>query len=401
MASVRKRRLPSGVIVWQALWAVTVDGVRRQQGRNFPTAKEAKRYAAEMAETVERKGIADPDRQSVRVYLNKWLDHLEKRGQHSITTLPGYRLNVERACRYIGDIPLHKLTPRDLDTCYVDLLARGGWTQKRDESGRRMQRPLSARTVHHVHRALSTAFKQAVRWRLIAENPCTNASPPKPGKAVTRAMTEAEVLQVMDTAEAVTFYPGIDVLARVLLIGGVRRSEALALCWDCVDIPGRTLTIRRSVVTGPNRQPVLRDNMTKSEAGRRVIPIDAELAAMLARHKLFILEQVVAFGPDYQRTPLLCFPEVTGLPMKPDTATSRMRFLLKRAGIEGVRLGTHVFRHTMGSHLVRRTDIVTVSRRMGHSRVSTTADIYLHGDEERDVEAGNLLGDIFSKRNDS
>ncbi|WP_394892057.1 tyrosine-type recombinase/integrase [Mesorhizobium sp. AaZ16] len=87
--------------------------------------------------------------------------------------------------------------------------------------------------------------------------------------------------------------------------------------------------------------------------------------------------------------------------MKPDTATSRIRLLLDRAGVQGVRRGTHVFRHTMGSHLVRSTDIVTVSRRMGHSRVSTTADIYLHGDEVRDVEAGNLLGDIFSRRNDS
>jgi integrase len=402
VASFRKKTTRrDGTSIWQAVWSVVVDGDRRQQTKNFAKAADAKRYAAEMAETVERRGIADPDRQTVRIYLKRWIDHLEKRGQHSITTLPGYRLNIERACRHIGDIPLHRLTPRDLDACYVDLLDHGGRTQNRDANGQRMARPLSARTVHHVHRALSTAFKQAVKWRLIAENPCNNASPPTPAKAVTRAMTETEVSRVMDTAESATFYPGLDVLARVLLIGGVRRSEALALAWDCVDIADRTITIRRTLVAGADRQPVLREHVTKTETSRRVIPIDADLAAMLAKHKLFILEQAVAFGGDYQRSPLLCFPEPSGLPMKPDTASSRMRLLLRKAGIEGVRQGTHVFRHTMGSHLIRRTDIVTVSRRMGHSRVSTTADIYLHGDEQRDVEAGNLLGDIFAKRNDS
>jgi integrase len=401
MASTRKKQLPSGATVWQARWSIMVDGVRREQSRNFSKAADAKRHATEMAETVERRGIVDRDKQTTRVYLHRWLDHLEKRGQLSITTLPGYRLNVDRACRFIGDIPLAKLTPRDIDACYADLLDHGGWTQKRDKHGRRTQRPLSARTVHHVHRVLSSAFKQAVKWRLIAENPCNNASPPKPGRAVTRAMTEAEVQRVMDMAETATFYPGLDVLARVLLIGGIRRSEALALAWDCVDTAACTITIRRTLVAASDRTPVLRDHIAKTEGSRRVIPIDPDLAAMLAKHKMFILEQALAFGRDYQRVPLLCFPEPCGLPMKPDTASSRMRMLLRKAGIEGVRQGTHVFRHTMGSHLVRRMDIVTVSRRMGHSRVSTTADIYLHGDEERDVEAGILLGGIFAKRNNS
>ena len=350
-----------------------------------------------MTETIERKGIGDPARQTVRAY---WLDHLEKRGQHSITTLPGYRLNIERACRFIGDIPLARLTSRDIDFCYVDLLARGGWTQKRDASGRRLPQPLSARTVHHVHRCLSSAFKQAVRWRLIAENPCDHASPPKPGKAATRALTQSEVAKVLDTAAAAGFYPGIDVFAQLLLIGGIRRSEALALAWDCVDIPGRKIVIRRTLVAGADRRPVLRDNVAKTEGSVRTITIDGEFADALGGHKVFIQEQMLAFGPDYQRTPLLCFPEVSGVPMKPDTATSRMRLLLKKAGIEGVRLGTHVFRHTMASHLVRHTDIATVSQRMGHSRVSTTADVYLHSDDKRDEEAGNVLGRLFSRRNE-
>ena len=185
------------------------------QRRPSPRRRKPRYYAAEMTETIERNGIGDPARQTVRSYLHSWLDHLEKRGQHSITTLPGYRLNIERACRFIGDIPLARLTSRDIDFCYVDLLARGGWTQKRDASGRRLPQPLLCPHRSSRPPVPVISVQAGGQMRLIAENPCDHASPPKPGKAATRALTQSEVAKVLDTAAAAGFYPGIDVFAQL------------------------------------------------------------------------------------------------------------------------------------------------------------------------------------------
>ena len=63
MANVRKHRRK-----WQAQWHYTIDGERKQATRLFDTKGEAKRYADRMAEQVERQGIVDPHRFTVRAY---------------------------------------------------------------------------------------------------------------------------------------------------------------------------------------------------------------------------------------------------------------------------------------------------------------------------------------------
>ena len=42
-------------------------------------------------------------------------------------------------------------------------------------------------------------------------------------------------------------------------------------------------------------------------------------------------------------------------------------------------------------------DSVSISKRLGHSQVSTTANIYAHIMEEADQRNADILGDIFLK----
>ena len=43
-------------------------------------------------------------------------------------------------------------------------------------------------------------------------------------------------------------------------------------------------------------------------------------------------------------------------------------------------------------------DSVSISKRLGHSQVSTTADIYAHIVEEADQRNAEILSDIFLKK---
>ena len=61
-------------------------------------------------------------------------------------------------------------------------------------------------------------------------------------------------------------------------------------------------------------------------------------------------------------------------------------------------INPHAFRHTMASLLYfNGMDSVSISKRLGHAQVSTTADIYAHVIAEADRKNADILGDIFLK----
>src|SRR4051795_10921089 len=89
---------------------------------------------------------------TVAAFLREW------QGGHSVAVKPkamaGYRGLAEvYVLARIGGMRLQSVRPATLSRLYRDLL----------ESGGHNGRPLSARTVEHVHRMLSKAFHDAVR----------------------------------------------------------------------------------------------------------------------------------------------------------------------------------------------------------------------------------------------
>ena len=114
----------------------------RQRTKNFGREKDA-RDANQMEVEIERKGVGDPDRHTVERYLRRWLARLADRGEHSPTTLQSYRRNIDLACRYIGHIPLEKLSPADLDQLYATLLKRAGECGRRTRTAAAMSAGLT------------------------------------------------------------------------------------------------------------------------------------------------------------------------------------------------------------------------------------------------------------------
>ena len=166
MASVHKR-IHRGRITYRAVWRESGSGGKaRLRNKSFVRAADAKAYAARMEAEVERRGIGDPARHTTGQYLSRWLATLRDRGEHSPTTLEGYARCIAMAKPWVGDISLSKLSAADLDHAYGELRKRGGKLR-----GGEQTRPLTARTVLNIHRCLHTAFEQARKWKLIAENP--------------------------------------------------------------------------------------------------------------------------------------------------------------------------------------------------------------------------------------
>lgn len=71
------------------------------------------------------------------------------------------------------------------------------------------------------------------------------------------------------------------------------------------------------------------------------------------------------------------FVQDNGSPMHPDSITDYMTKFSKKYELPHIH--PHKFRHTMASILYfNGVDSISISKRLGHAKVSTTTDIYSH-----------------------
>ena len=387
MASVHKR-IHRGRITYRAVWRESGSGGKaRLRNKSFVRAADAKAYAARMEAEVERRGIGDPARHTTGQYLSRWLATLRDRGEHSPTTLEGYARCIAMATPWVGDIPLSKLSAADLDHAYSELRKRGGKLR-----GGEQTRPLTARTVLNIHRCLHTAFEQARKWKLIAENPARDARAPSPLRSRARAFTTDEVRRLLDVAAA---DPTTRAMVATLLTCGLRRSELIGLAFDAIDFEVGTLEVKRVGIEVGHRA-VIRER-AKSESSARKLKIPPALVALLKAQLVRVQKMMLEWGREYQRKPLLVFPGLAGVPMLPQSVTDRMRALLRRAKITGAQ-PCHGWRHTAATSLLDSgQNVKTAQARLGHSTPAITLALYVHPVEERDAEAAEHFGKLIER----
>jgi integrase len=189
--------------------------------------------------------------------------------------------------------------------------------------------------------------------------------------------------------------PETHCILAVMLICGLRRSEALGLAFDAIDLERATLAVRRSVVAVAHK-PVER-SVGKTEASKRVLAIPPELVSLLRAQKARVTERMLQWGPTYKREPLYVFANPDGSAMIPQALTERLKAVMRRAGVKGAQ-PCHAWRHTAATLLLDSgANVRTIAARLGHSTPSITLQLYVHPVTERDVEAAAHLGKLIER----
>jgi hypothetical protein len=137
-------------------WFVAVvDDAGRELGHGgYRTRAETRRAAAALLADAARGRYVTPAKLTLGAYLlGEWLPSRET-ADLSETTRDTDRTVVEAwLVPWIGEVPLQKLSARDLDRLYRELRARGG----------RNGRPLRGKSVRNAHVTLHKALHDAVR----------------------------------------------------------------------------------------------------------------------------------------------------------------------------------------------------------------------------------------------
>ncbi|MDY5082691.1 MAG: tyrosine-type recombinase/integrase [Candidatus Limivicinus sp.] len=117
----------------------------------------------------------------------------------------------------------------------------------------------------------------------------------------------------------------------------------------------------------------------------------------LRAYKAWYEDLKVKNGDRWEYSPYV-FVNDSGGPLHPDSITKWLTEFADRHGLVDVH--PHKFRHTMASVLINNgTDIVAVSKRLGHAKVSTTTDIYSHIINEADAKSAECIADTYLRRN--
>ncbi len=311
----------------------------------------------------------DGEKYTVATWLQTWYELYAKPNVRTATA-NRYELIIEQyVIPRIGSVKLKKLTSRQLQKLYKELLEGG-----RIHIGKGQGKGLSSTTVRSVHLMLHTALERAVKERLIPRNPTEDCIAPKPRKVEMQILPPDSMHAYLEAAKA----RGVLPMFYLELVTGLRKGELVALRWEDVDIQNKTISVSKQYVRNPDGSREL--TQPKTENSVRLVSIPQTAVDLLIqehdRH------------PD---SPCLFPSPVTGEMYHPDSVVKLHEKILKDAGLPHIRF--HDLRHTFATTALQNgVDVKTVSSMLGHYDAGFTLRTYTHATRQKQDEAARTMG---------
>lgn len=250
--------------------------------------------------------------------------------------------------------------------------------------------------------ALRTFLNAGVAWGIIANNAAAglrlpgsrDGSPSRTGPRRVLAMAELDRLLAACTAVRT------ECMVRVSAEAGLRRGEVVGLRWGDLDLPGRRLTVARSVwqEAGRDGAPPVR-HVKPPKSGRvKVVAISLGLAERLGD---LYATSVIEAGADAAG---YVFPGAGGGVMDASTPSQMLARACVRAGLvdaDGAPLVSwHSLRHTAASlMLADGVPLPDVAAQLRHADPGITARVYSHSlGEDRQHAAASVFDALQTTR---
>ncbi len=344
-------------------WIAQVDlgvisGKRKRKRKTAVTQKQARELLAEMqGESIH---VLASDRVTVSQFLDNWIK-TQVEPSASLNTIKSYR---QRRRLYIdphiGAVKLQKLSPMHISKMLASITGD------------------ASRVA--AYQFLLYALKSAVKMQVIAKNPCIGVDRPKSRRKTIRPFTVEEVKTILDSCPD-NRYRHIYTLC---FHCGLRASEACGLMWKDIDLKEKTAHIQRQTITKKGGHVLDR---VKSQHSNRVVHLTGQAIYELQEQR----KRMMKLG--HASSPIVTL-NARGKIMSCNTVGNAWTRVLKEAGIE--HRGIHHARHTFATlSLMAGVPIQVVSKSLGHSEVSITANKYAHLYENSLAEAAQKISELL------
>ena len=306
-------------------------------------------------------------------FIHYWLKMNRSRWQ--LTTYEGYRNQIRKhIAPYFGQTGfyLSEITAEIIQRYLCDKIASG----------------LSPNTVRKHFRNLSACFKYAKKLGLILDDPTEEVIVPGETPYIANIASPTEIISMLTVTRGSAIF--LPILLAAFL--GLRRSEVLGLKWSAVNFENGTITVKRKLVrTTEDGKDILHlVSKMKNKSSRRTLSIPGFLLLYLRLEK-----QRQSGGQSNLRKGANSFDDLIcknehGETMSPTNVSNTFARMVKKYGFQYVRF--HDLRHSCASILYEMGyELKDIQEWLGHSQISTTADLYVHlGYHRKNVIAKSL-----------
>lgn len=354
-----------------AFYARTTSGARKRvvvYGKTLQEARDKLLNAMQQA----RSGVPVPDESwKLGAYLEYWLEHVVRHNRRP-ATYALYEMNVRLyLAPGLGTRRLNRLSVAAVQMFLNQRLEKGD----------------SVRKVQIMRTVLSAALSRAVREELIPRNVARLVELPQWQRGSIRPWTADEAKQFLAVAQPDPLYAAFV----LLILYGLRRGEVLGLRWADIDFEAGTIQVRQQLqriqgqlILGPVKTRASQRDMPLLDLAREALEGQA---AQQAAHR-------ADMGSAWPPTELV-FTTRTGRPVEPRNLVRSFRRICDGNGLRTIKL--HHLRHVVASLLkdlhVPARDAQVI---LGHSRVSTTLEIYTNVDERARRDALTRLHGLLN-----
>lgn len=372
---------------WCATWKTTPGNGK---------AKTRVVYGASQKEAIEKRAAAmkeaetaaeNATKETVGAFLRRWLDTVKSKLRPTSFAAYEEQIRLYMAPEKdvgmglgIGEIPLSKLSPLDIEEWLSSLEKRG----------------VSAARRRGLCVQLKSALGRAVAWRQLKENPMAGVEYPTVKREQMKVWGSDEVAAFLRACEG----ERLEALFILAIETGMRQGELLGLQWASVETKveadpttgaarysGRVHVRHNLQEVNGNHQPLAEP---KTAAGYRTVTLTPDTVRALVRHRERMMAEGKAAHP-------YVFPSTTGKPIFKRALRDAFNRLIKSAGVRQIRF--HDLRHTNATLLIANgVDIKTVSSRLGHSSIVITLDTYAKFMREADERAAGVMANIMGKK---
>ena len=335
--------------------------------------KEAKLRENEIKTQIKNNSFVIKSKITMKELLDEWLKYSK-----DIWSPKTYISNVhwcDVISKIIGHIKLQDINVKILEDFYKEI---------------RQNTTYSDKTIQHFYVIINTALKRAILWGYIINNPNSFIEKPKVRKKEIECYSPEDVENLLNVLQNESLkYQAIIYLA---LDNGARRGEILGLTWDDIDFNKRTLKINKSVQY--TTELGIFEKTTKTQSSDRVIYLSDKTINILKEYRKEQLENKLKLGSKWENSRRI-FTTPLGGDMHPDTPSQILEKIIKKYELK--KISFHGLRHTSISlQISSGIQSQIISKRAGHSSVTTTHSIYSHFFDNEFQEVANKMNDILS-----
>jgi len=256
------------------------------------------------------------------------------------------------------------------------------------------QKKFSPSTIKREIATLKVALNQAEKNQIISRSPANAVSLPKQEQKEIEFLTVEEVSALLPALPFNTHGRAL----RFILGTGLRVAELCGLRW--CDIDSKAIHVNQITYTIRQGDEVVRvSNPPKTTAGKRVIPLNNKLRAILDEQcqaqRLECIRAGSAWsGGDPGKGQQYVFATELGTPADRHNIARSLRASLKAAGLKS--RGVHALRHTFATQWIQTgRDPRTLSEILGHTNVAFTMQRYVHSDTATKRKGMEIMANLI------